>query len=162
MREVWVGWLSVRRKIPCFLQKETMRDLLLLLHFIGLIIGAGCGFSLLVIGILSPGFPADARPVVMRRLFALRYISYGGLALLLLSGMLLAGPYWGSLAAMPYFVIKLAAVAGLIALSVVGAVLMHRIKQTPDARYFRYLAQAGKSSMVLSMIAVTGAVYSFH
>lgn len=139
-----------------------MRDLLLLAHFIGLIVGAGSGFALLVIGMLSQGFPAEVRPLVMRRLFVLRYISYGGLALLVLSGSLLGGPFWRGLASMPYFVIKLTAVAGLIALSLMGALLMQRIKRTPEARHFRSLALIGKTSVVLSLVAVTGAVYSFH
>lgn len=144
------------------MQKETRRDLLLLAHFIGLIVGAGSAFALLVIGILSQDFPADARPAVMRRLFTLRHISYGGLALLVLSGGMLARPYFGVLASMPLFVVKLVAVAGLVGLSLLGCALMRRIKRSPEARYIHALALAGKSGVVLSLIAVSCAVYSFH
>ena len=139
-----------------------MRDLWLLTHFIGLVIGAGSGFALFVISFLAKGFPEDARRPVLLQLFTLRYISYLGLVLLLLSGLLLAQPYWPGLGQMPYFMVKLVAVGGIVAMSAWGLLLMQRIKRAPDAAHFARLGMAGKISFTLSMIVIAAAVFSFH
>ena len=48
-----------------------MRDFLLLIHFMGLVIGAGSGFAIFIIGFLSKQFPEQARAEVLLKLFPL-------------------------------------------------------------------------------------------
>ncbi len=139
-----------------------MRDILLLLHFTGLIIGAGSAFALFVIGYLAPGFKSDYRREVLIRLFPLRYISYAGLALLIASGGMLLQPYLPLLANMPWMLAKLGFVGLLVALSLFGWYQMRRAQRVPESDAFKWLGYAGKLSFASSLIIVTCAVYSFH
>lgn len=139
-----------------------MKDLLLIAHFAGLIIGAGSGFAVFAISYIAPGFKADYRREVLIKLFPLRYISYLGLLLLIVSGGLLISPFWPNLGGMPWLVAKLAAVALLVVLSVFGAYQMRRAKLDAQSNAFKLLGYAGKASFASSLFIVTCAVYTFH
>lgn len=151
---------------PCFTHFTRccvpMRDLLLFAHFFGLVIGAGSGFALFVIGRLSPRFPAEARRSIVMTLFPLRQISYAGLALLIVSGGVLSQPFYPLLGNMPWFQVKLTAVAALTGLSVAGMILMHKLRNGGPDHHLRQLGLIGKISVVLSLIVLACAVASFH
>lgn len=139
-----------------------MKDILLLAHFTGLIIGAGSGFAVLVIGYLSANFNAEYKREVLVKLFPLRYISYIGLALLISSGVFLIVPFLPNLEYMPWLITKLLFVAFLVALSAFGAYQMRRAKREPQNNAFVLLGYAGKMSFVSSLVIVSCAVFSFH
>lgn len=139
-----------------------MRDVLLLAHFTGLIIGAGAGFSVLVIGYLSAKFDAGYKRDVMVKLFPLRYISYLGLVLLISSGGGLIMPFLPTLAHMPWLIAKLLFVSLLVMLSASGALQMHRVKRGSPGNAFVLLGYIGKMSFASSLAIITCAVYSFH
>lgn len=138
------------------------RDILLLTHFLGLIIGAGSGFALFVISFLSPRFPVETRRAVILALFPLRYISYIGLAILIISGLSLTLLFYPLWATNLYFQIKLASVAALVLISLAGLVLMHRLRKGGPDHDLRRLGLLGKIGFALSLIAVGCAVRAFH
>ncbi len=139
-----------------------MRDILLLAHFTGLIIGAGSAFALFVIGYLAAGFDAAYKRPVLLKLFPLRYISYVGLLLLITSGGLLISPFWPVPEIRAVVVTKLVFVGIIAALSVFGAYQMHRARRSADNNAFKLLSLAGKLSFASSLAVVTCAVYAFH
>jgi hypothetical protein len=139
-----------------------MKDIFLLAHFLGLIIGAGTGFAVFAIGYLAPGFPAEARREVLIKLFPLRYISYIGLVLLIASGVVLSIPMGAGLMHQSVFVVKLVFVAMIAAASIFGIVQMRRVRSGADNSVFKLLGYAGKTSFASSVIVVTCAVYTFH
>ncbi len=139
-----------------------MRDILLLIHFIGLVVGAGSGFALFVIGFLSKQFPEQARVQVLLTLFPLRYLSYLGLFLLLVSGVPLLMPYGSAIHQMPLVMLKLTAVLIILLLSIYGTVQMQLAKQGNLGVYLKRLKLAGQLSFLFSLIAIVCAVYSFH
>ncbi len=139
-----------------------MKDTMLFLHFAALIIGAGSAFALFVIGYLAAGFDAGYKRAVLIRLFPLRYISYAGLLLLILSGGALLTPYAPSLAQMPWLIAKLVFVGFLVALSLFGWRQMRRARQSADNDAFKMLGYAGKLSFASSLVIVACAVFSFH
>ncbi len=139
-----------------------MKDAMLLLHFTGLIIGAGSAFALFVISYLAAHFDASYKREVLIRLFPLRYISYLGLALLILSGGMLIPPFVPGLAHMPWLITKLAFVGLLVLLSLFGWYQMRRARLGADNNAFKLLGYAGKLSFASSLVIVTCAVYSFH
>lgn len=139
-----------------------MKDVLLLLHFFGVIIGTGAGFAVFVIGYLAPAFPATARREVLIKLFPLRYVSYVGLLLLILSGGMLITPYWPEHEKLAWFGTKMVFVAVIAAASLFGMFQMHRAHKSPDNNAFKMLSYAGKVSFVSSLIVVTCAVFTFH
>jgi hypothetical protein len=139
-----------------------MKDIFLLAHFIGLIVGAGTAFAVFAISYLAPKFPAAARRDVLIQLFPLRYISYIGLLLLILSGGMLIIPMGGQVASQPGFMIKMVFVAAIVAASIFGMFQMRRARRSADNDAFRMLGYAGKVSFASSMAVVVCAVYTFH
>jgi uncharacterized membrane protein SirB2 len=139
-----------------------MKDFWLLLHFMALIIGAGSAFALFVIGYLAAGFDAAYKRTVLLKLFPLRYISYFGLLLLILSGGMLIPPFVPNLSQMPWLIAKLAFVALLVVLSGFGWYQMRRARLAADNNAFVMLGYAGKLSFASSLIIVACAVYTFH
>lgn len=139
-----------------------MKDILLLAHFTGLIIGAGSAFAMFVIGYLAPSFEASYKREVLIKLFPLRYISYLGLLLLIASGGMLIPPFVPNLAHMPWLVVKLAVVGLLVLLSLFGWSQMRRVRRGADGDAFKMLGYAGKLSFASSLVIVACAVYSFH
>ncbi|WP_288841683.1 hypothetical protein [uncultured Deefgea sp.] len=136
-----------------------MRDVLLLVHFLGLVLGAGSGFSLFFIGHLALRWPAEARRETMVRLFALRYASYVGLLLLVLSGGALLRPYSTQLAQMPWLWVKALAVTVIVICAVLGIWRMRQVSQQPAA--LLRLPILGKVSLAASMLAILAAVMAF-
>ena len=136
-----------------------MREFLLVLHFLGLIIGAGSGFALFFISLLAPRWPVAERRDMMIRLFPLRYASYGGLLLLILSGSGLFTPYAAGLAQMPWVWLKFAAVAVLVICAIRGALCMRRVASQPSA--LAQLPLLGKISFAASVLVVLCAVLAF-
>ena len=139
-----------------------MKQILLLLHFLGLISGTGAGLAVYVIGMLAGRFDPACRRDVLIHLFPLRYLSYFGLLLLILSGGMMISPYWPGIAGNHWLVAKLALVFVLVALAAIGAYQMHRIKLGKGESAFKMLGLAGKLSLVASLAVVLCAVYSFH
>lgn len=139
-----------------------MKDLFLLVHFIGLIVGAGTAFAVFSISYLAPKFPAAARRDVLIQLFPLRYISYIGLILLIVSGGLLLMPMGMQVASQPGFIIKMVFVAVIAAASIFGIIQMRRARKSADTNAFKLLGYAGKVSVASSMAVVLCAVYTFH
>ena len=139
-----------------------MKYVLLMLHFTGLIIGAGSAFALLVIAYLAAKFDAEYKRDVLIKLFPLRYISYLGLLLLILSGGALLPPFQPGLAQMPWLLTKLAMVGFLVVLSLFGWHQMRRASRSADNDAFKMLGYAGKLSFASSLIIVACAVYTFH
>ncbi|MBM5574511.1 hypothetical protein [Deefgea sp. CFH1-16] len=136
-----------------------MRDVLLLVHFLGLVIGAGSGFALFFIGHLAQRWPAEARRETMVRLFALRYASYVGLLLLVLSGGALLRPYSTQLAQMPWLWVKALAVTVIVICAVLGVWRMRQVPQQPAA--LLRLPILGKVSLAASVLAILAAVMAF-
>ncbi len=139
-----------------------MRDLLLIIHFAGLIIGAGTGFSIFCIGLISKSFRPEYKLEVALKLVPLRYISYFGLLVLIVSGGLLLGPFTPLLAQMPWLHAKLLAVAILVLLSGFGFTQIRRAQKGEAAPALKNLALVGKLSLIMSVIIVICAVIAFH
>lgn len=142
-----------------------MRDLLLLIHFLSLVIGAGSAFSLYIISLLAKRFDASYKAQVLVILFPLRYVSYSGLIFLIVSGALLAQPFLSSIQSMPWFIAKLFLIAVLVILSVLGMFCMRRIgtvEPTLRPPLFLRLALIGKVSVLTSIGIVICAVMTFH
>ncbi|WP_027468598.1 hypothetical protein [Deefgea rivuli] len=134
-----------------------MREFLLVLHFLGLIIGAGSGFALFFISLLAPRWPAAERRDMMIRLFPLRYASYGGLLLLILSGGALLTPYAANIPQMLW--LKFAGVAVIVGCAIRGVLCMRRVASQPSA--LAQLPLLGKISFAASVLVVLCAVLAF-
>ena len=141
-----------------------MRDLLLMLHFTGIVIGAGSGFALFVIGFLSKSFSNEYKEEVLVKLFPLRYISYIGLFILVSSGLLLLSPYMMLVSNNAWLQTKFFCVSIIILASVFGAFQMLNVSRNKiaPAIAFKKLGLAGKLSFAMSIAVIISAVNVFH
>ncbi len=97
-----------------------MADLMVFIHFVALAMGGAASIGLLVVGLTNAKVPPEHRPSVGRVALTLRTVGKTGMALLLLTGIIMAtaGGVWGD--ASPLFWVKLVAVAALIVGIVMG------------------------------------------
>lgn len=140
-----------------------MRDILLIIHFIGLLMGPGLGFSIFCIGMISKHFKPEYKQEVAIKLFPLRYIATIGLVLLIISGLGLLHPYFEALTEMPWLIAKLVLVCVISFFSGFSLLQMRAIKTGSNiANSFKNLALAGKINLSASMATVVCAVLAFH
>ena len=82
------------------------------IHYVGLFMGGGSAFGAMVIGMTAPGAPRDHAPTLLALAKRFKVISPIALALLIGTGIIMATleGVWG----LPWFWVKLAAVAVLV------------------------------------------------
>ncbi|HEY3429029.1 MAG TPA: hypothetical protein VGK39_00040, partial [Cyclobacteriaceae bacterium] len=71
-----------------------MRDLMLILHFIGLTMSLGTGFANLFLSFAAAKLEPAERGKFMANALILMRMGHTGLGLLLISGFYLITPYW--------------------------------------------------------------------
>jgi len=138
-----------------------MREVMLIVHFIGLAMGVGTSFAFLFLGKAASGMDeADAHKFLNS---ASRVSTQGhiGLGLLILSGGYLMTPYWGALGSLPLLMAKLALVVVLTILISVAAVAVKKAKGGDPAGH-RRSARLGPFIMLTSLSIVALAVLVFR
>lgn len=139
-----------------------MRDIMVIVHFLGLAMGLGTSLAHMFLSMASSDLsPEDARKFRMHSL-ALSKMGHIGLALLILSGGYLMTPYWEHLGSMPYMIIKLILVLVLTGLIMYIGKLSRLAKQGDEDLYFNKMAPVGKGTLVISILIVVMAVMTFH
>ncbi len=139
-----------------------MRDIALIVHFIGLVMGLGTAFSHMFLDIAaSKHDAADARKLHMHS-FALSRMGHIGLALLILSGGYLMTPYWGMLTSMPLLMLKLALVIVLSALIGIISAKARKAREGDTDAQLRKIVPIGRATLVVGVLIVVLAVYVFH
>lgn len=139
-----------------------MRELMLIVHFIGLTMSLGTGFANIFLSIAAARLEPADRGVFMSRAMILTRMGHIGLGLLLLSGFYLITPYWKSLADMPVLIAKLTFVAILVILVGVVTTLARR---AVESRNFAKLAKLRPFGMIIFFVGITIvvlAVLTFH
>jgi hypothetical protein len=91
-----------------------MRDIMLIIHFIGLAMALGTGFANLFLGIAASKLEPAERGSFMSKAIILGRMGQIGLGLLILSGLYLITPYWQELDVMPLLIAKLILVTLLL------------------------------------------------
>lgn len=93
-----------------------MREIMLILHFIGLTMGLGTSFAHAFLGSITNKMPADEATKLRLHSLVLSKMGHIGIALLIFSGLYLITPYWKLLPSTPLLVIKLVLVIVLVLL----------------------------------------------
>ncbi len=148
-----------------FLHNDTptpMRDLMLILHFIGLAMGLGTGLAFLFLGIAAAKMEPAKRGEFMINAFILSRMGQLGLLLLVLSGAYLIIPYWSTLGTMPLLVAKLVLVIVLGAVMGINSSYARKVKQGQAAIYAPRMAILGRIALITSLTIVVLAVLVFH
>lgn len=139
-----------------------MRELMLVVHFIGLTMGLGTGFGFLFLGIASSKMEKEKAKEFTINTFALSRMGKIGILLLLVSGGYLVRPYLGALSSQPFLIAKLMMVVVLITLLILQG---QKSKQTTTGDFETQMKKVqlfGKIILLTAISIVIFAVLNFR
>ena len=137
-------------------------DVLLIVHFAGLMMGAGGGIGSTIVMRHALSLPAEQGNIVRSAGPALARLSTFGLVLLLLTGGALVQFKYGGFSAMPQmFWVKLVFVAALTLAAILIEVTYAQVKKG-NAAAAANLPKLGPLAGISSLLAVVFAALAFH
>jgi len=139
-----------------------MRELMLVIHFIGLAMALGAGFANLFLGTVASKLEPAERGSFMSKIMILGRMGQIGLGLLVLSGLLLATPYWKVLGEMPFLIAKLSLVAILLILVSTVLILLSKAKKQNNPALFAKIKPLGILNFLIGISIVILAVLAFR
>ncbi len=139
-----------------------MRNIMLIVHFIGLAMGVGTGLANLFLGMA-----AKKMEKLEAQKFALKTLILGkmgliGIILLVISGGYLITPFWKNLANMPTLIAKLAMVLVLITFLIIIKYNSAKAQKGEHEKYLKRLTTIGPVTLLISLVIIILAVFSFH
>lgn len=140
-----------------------MRDIMLILHFIGLAMGVGTAFAHAFLGAASSKMSSEEATKFNLNTLALSRMGNIGLILLIISGIYLLLPYWNSLLSLPYLMLKLVLVVVLtILIAMISLLGQKALKSHQPEIQFKKMELLGKIALTVSIAIVIVAVRVFH
>jgi hypothetical protein len=141
---------------------QTILDVLLIVHFAGLMMGAGGGLGSTIVMRYALSLPAEQGGVVRGAGPALARLSTAGLVLMLLSGGAMVQFKYGGFSAMPtMFWVKLLFVATLTLAVILIEVAYAQVKKGNVAAAAN-LPKLGPLAGISALLAVVFAALAFH
>lgn len=108
-----------------------MRDLFLLVHFVGLVMALGTGFATYFLLYAASKLEPAEQGKFLGRIIILTRMGQIGLAILILSGLYLMTPFWSMLSEMPTLIAKLSLVALQVILIFVVSMIVSKAQGDP-------------------------------
>lgn len=139
-----------------------VRDIMLVLHFLGLALGVGNGFAHMFLGVATAKMSKEDAQSFAIKTFAVNKMGYIGLFLLVVSGGYLMSPYWDSLMSNHILLTKLVLVLILILLIVVMNGLAKKATAEGGGESLTKIKKLGMITLPLSVIIVVLAILTFH
>jgi hypothetical protein len=139
-----------------------MRDIFLLIHFIGLSMAVGTGFANLFLGSAAAKLEPAERGPFMLKTTILVHMGQTGLGLLIISGFYLITPFWKTLSDMPALMAKLALVAVLIVSVTLTSLQVKKAKQENNPALLLKLKPMGMLNFLIGITIMLMAVLTFH
>jgi uncharacterized membrane protein len=139
-----------------------MRELMLILHFIGLTMGMGVSFAHAFLSIATTRMSADEATKFRMHSMVLSRMGHIGLGLLIISGLYLITPYWAILPSSPLLMLKLALVVILIVLLTLISSLTRKASKGDAPLHLQKMEKFGKMTLLCGLAIVILAVYIFH
>ncbi|ULQ51334.1 hypothetical protein [Flavihumibacter fluvii] len=139
-----------------------MKDLMLILHFIGLTMGLGTGFANAFLGKVASKMSAAEATKFRLHSLVLSKMGYIGITLLVISGLYMITPYWKVLSTMPLLIVKLILAAVLILLiSLIG--IAGKKANNGDAEVqLKKMETLGKLALLTGIAIIVLAANIFH
>jgi len=139
-----------------------MRDVMLIVHFIGLAMGLGTSLAFLFLGMASAKMEKSDAQKFMLNAFALTKMGQIGLVLLVVSGGYLMTPYWSTLSSQPMLIAKLVLVVVLAAFIGIISATARKAKKGDTEKHLKRIKPLGKLALLTALVIVVIAVYIFH
>ena len=139
-----------------------MRELMLILHFIGLAMGMGTSFAHAFLGIAVSKMTPDEAIKFRVHTLVLSKMGNIGIILLAVSGLYLITPYWSVLSTLPLLILKLVLVVILVVLIAIINTYAKKAMTGDAAGELKKMELLGKMTLIISLAIVALAVYVFH
>ncbi len=135
---------------------------MLIIHFVGLVMGLGTSFAHAFLGIATSKMSKDEATKFRMHSLVLSRMGHIGISLLIISGLYLMTPYWSILPTSPLLILKLTLVALLVTLITLIGFSTKRAKKGDAETELRKMEQYGKMTLLVGLIIVVVAVFIFH
>ena len=141
---------------------RVMREVMLILHFIGLTMGLGTSFAHAFLGIATAKMSAEE--IIKFRLHTMVLSKMGniGIILLVISGLYLLVPYWKIIPTSPLLMAKLLLVLVLVILITLINLATKKANQSNAASELKKMEAFGKLTLIIGLLIVIIAVNIFH
>ena len=139
-----------------------MREVMLILHFIGLTMGLGTSFAHAFLGIATSKMNTNEATKFRLHSLVLSRMGHIGIVLLIVSGFYLIIPYFAILPTSPLLMLKLVLVLVLVILIVLINLSSRKAKKGDAERQLKKMAKLGKMTLVLGVGIVILSIYIFH
>ncbi|NQY08609.1 MAG: hypothetical protein HRT71_03735 [Flavobacteriales bacterium] len=139
-----------------------VHDIVLIIHFIGLVMGIGTGFGFLFLGLAKAKMEEKEGIDFQIKSLALGGMGRIGLVLLILSGGYLMSPYWKSITTEPLLMAKMALVVLMIGLIGMIEATSKKAKQPGGESHLAKLETFGKITLPTGVAIIVCAVLFFH
>ena len=139
-----------------------MREVMLILHFIGLTMGLGTSFAHAFLDKLISKLEKEEATKFRLQVMVLSKMGYIGISLLIVSGVYLIIPYWSSLSQNPLLIVKLILVFILaILILLIGRGTKKAYKENAEGN-LKKIEPMGKLTLIIGITIVILAVNIFH
>jgi uncharacterized membrane protein len=139
-----------------------MREVMLILHFIGLVMGLGTSFAHAFLGIATAKMKDDEATKFRLHSMVLSRMGNIGIVLLIISGLYLIAPYWKTLPSTPLLNLKLVLVCMLVVQIFRINLYTRRAKKGETEWYLKKMERLGKTTLLFGLAIVILAVYIFR
>jgi len=139
-----------------------MREIMLILHFIGLTMGLGTGFAHAFLGQVISKMEREEAVKFKLQIMILGRMGHIGIMLLIISGIYLIIPYWSTLATRPLLILKLVLVFVLAILILLMGRHAKKAIAGDTEKNLKKIEPLGKLTLVIGVLIVIIAVFIFH
>lgn len=139
-----------------------MREVMLVLHFVGLAMGVGNGFAHMFMGMSLKNMSEEEANKLVLKTMVINKMGYIGLFLLVLSGGYLMTPYWDTLMENHSLLAKLVCVLLLIVMVVTMNGLAKKAKKQGGGESLEKIKKMGMVTLPLGIVIIILAVLTFH
>jgi|SRR5690606_3537527 uncharacterized membrane protein len=139
-----------------------MRDIMLIVHFLGLVMGLGTSFAHAFLGAATAKMNEEEATKFRLNAMVLSKMGHIGIFLLLVSGIYLILPYWPSIGENPLLIVKLVLVAFLIVLITLISRGTQKAHQGNAEEQLKKIEPLGKLTLLVGLAILIVAVNVFH
>ena len=137
-----------------------MREVMLIVHLLGLVLGVGTSFAFLFLGMRTSKLDSAEAPKFAINTLYLGTMGHIGLTMLIISGGYLMTPYWELLSSKPLLIAKLSLVVVLTIFIIILGVAAKKAKKG-DLTVLKKIRKMGPFTLLISVAIVILAVLVF-
>lgn len=116
-----------------------MEKVLFFLHIMGLVMGIPSLFGFLYIQIATAKMSSEEAVNLTKDVLPIKRLGYVGLALMIITGIIMIYPYWTAIGSMPMLLAKLILVVLLIPMLIALSIYSKKINEKDNPKYLSWI-----------------------